>query len=336
MAMKRTAAEEFMKRENQKCKILVIRDLLLETDEQHPLTVPDLIEKLKGFGIEAERKSVTDDLLTLSDYGMDIESVAVGKRKGYYLASRTFEPAELKMLVDSVQAAKFLSPKKTMRLIKKLAALSSRGEAALLKRQLYVSDRVKTDNESIFYNIDAIHGAIAEDREITFLYWQYDLNKKRIMRKNGARYCVSPFALVWDDEFYYLIAYDAADARIKHYRVDKMTRITIGDNERKGKDVFAAIDMSEYTSRNFSMFAGEDADVVLDCDESVIGVIIDRFGSDVSVHANETGFTAFVRVAVSEQFFGWVAALGGAVRIRSPKSVRERFLAHLRHVLDTQ
>ena len=325
-----------MKRENQKCKILVIRDLLLETDEQHPLTVADFIEKLKERGIEAERKSVADDLLTLSEYGMDIESVAVGKRKGYYLASRTFEPAELKMLVDSVQAAKFLSPKKTMRLIKKLATLSSRGEAALLRRQLYLSDRGKTDNESIFYNIDAIHGAIAEDRAITFVYWQYDLSKKRVPRKNGARYCVSPFALIWDDEFYYLIAYDAEDARIKHYRVDKMTRITITDTERQGKEAFRSLDMSAYTSRNFSMFAGEEADVVLDCDANVIGVIIDRFGTDVSVHANETGFTAFVKVAVSEQFFGWVAALGGAVRIVSPKPVKDRFLELLDRVRKAQ
>ena len=325
-----------MKRENQKCKILVIRDLLLETDELHPLTVADLIEKLKARGIEAERKSVADDLLALSDYGMDIESVAVGKRKGYYLASRTFEPAELKMLVDSVQAAKFLSPKKTMRLIKKLATLSSRGEAALLKRQLYVADRGKTENESIFYNIDAIHGAIAEDREITFVYWQYDLNKKRVPRKGGARYCVSPYALVWDDEFYYLIAFDAEDGRIKHYRVDKMNRITIAETARKGGEAFDALDMSAYTSRNFSMFAGEEADVVLDCDNSVIGVIVDRFGTGVSVHANGNGFRAFVKVAVSEQFFGWVAALGGAVRIVSPQPVRERFLALLDRVKAAQ
>ncbi len=325
-----------MKHENQKCKILVIRDLLLETDELHPLTTLDFIAKLKERGIEAERKSVADDLLTLSEYGMDVESVAVGKRKGYYLASRMFEPAELKMLVDSVQAAKFLSPKKTRGLIKKLAGLSSRGEAALLRRQLYISDRGKTDNESVFYNIDAIHGAIGEDREITFVYWQYDLNKKRVPRKSGARYRVSPFALVWDDEFYYLIAYDAADARIKHYRVDKMTRITIGDAERQGKDAFAALDMSAYTSRNFSMFAGEEADVVLDCDASVIGVIVDRFGADVSVHPNGDGFTAFVRVAVSEQFFGWVAALGGAVRIVSPQPVKEQFLALLDRVRRAQ
>ena len=325
-----------MKHENQKCKILVIRDLLLETDELHPLTVADFIAKLRERGIEAERKSVADDLLALSEYGMDIESVAVGKRKGYYLASRTFEPAELKMLVDSVQAAKFLSPKKTMRLIKKLATLSSRGEAALLKRQLYISDRGKTDNESVFYNIDAIHGAIGEDREITFVYWQYDLNKKRVPRKSGARYRVSPFALVWDDEFYYLIAYDAEDARIKHYRVDKMTRITIGDAERQGKDAFASLDMSVYTSRNFSMFAGEEADVVLDCDANLIGVIVDRFGADVSVHPNGDGFTAFVKVAVSEQFFGWVAALGGAVRIVSPQPVKEQFLALLDRVKDAQ
>jgi predicted DNA-binding transcriptional regulator YafY len=325
-----------MKRENQKCKILVIRDLLLETDEQHPLTVADLIAAINGRGIDAERKSVADDIAALTDYGMDIESVAVGKRKGYYLASRTFEPAELKMLVDSVQAAKFLSPKKTRALIKKLAALSSRGEAALLKRQLYLSDRGKTDNESVFYNIDAVHTAIGENREISFVYWQYDLRKKRVPRRNGARYCVSPFALVWDDEFYYLIAYDAEDARIKHYRVDKMNRITILDSERKGRDAFAAIDMGEYTSRNFSMFAGEEADVVLDCDESVIGVIVDRFGTGVSVHPEGNRFRAYVRVAVSEQFFGWVAALGGAVRIVSPQPVRDRFEALLDRVRSAQ
>ena len=316
-----------MKHENQKCKILVIRDLLLETDEQHPMTVADFIEKLKASGIAAERKSVADDLLTLTDYGMDIESVAVGKRKGYYLASRTFEPAELKMLVDSVQAAKFLSPKKTARLIKKLATLSSRGEAALLRRQLYMSDRGKTENESVFYNIDSIHEAIAKDREITFVYWKYDLNKKHVPRKNGARYKVSPFALVWDDEFYYLIAYDAEDACIKHYRVDKMNRITVDETERQGKDVFRSIDMSAYTSRNFSMFAGEEADVTLDCDAGIVGVIVDRFGTDVSIHADGDRFTAFVKVAVSEQFFGWVAALGGAVRIVSPQPVKEQFLA---------
>ena len=325
-----------MKRENQKYKILVISDLLHETDELHPLTVADILVKLKERGIEAERKSVADDLLALSDYGMDIESVAVGKRKGYYLASRTFEPAELKMLVDSVQAAKFISPKKTRGLIKKLATLSSRGEAALLRRQLYMTDRGKTENESVFYNIDAIHGAIAEDHEITFVYWQYDLNKKRVPRKSGARYRVSPYALVWDDEFYYLIAFDAADARIKHYRVDKMNRITIGETARKGKEAFDALDMSAYTSRNFSMFAGEEADVVLDCDEALIGVIVDRFGTGVSVHPNGDGFTAFVKVAVSEQFFGWVAALGGAVRIVSPKPVKEQFLTLLDRVKAAQ
>ncbi len=325
-----------MKRENQKCKILVIRDLLLETDDQHPLTVQDFIARLHERGIEAERKSVADDLMTLTDYGMDIESVAVGKRKGYYLASRMFESAELKMLVDSVQAAKFLSPTKTRRLIKKLATLSSRNEAALLRRQLYISDRGKTDNESVFYNIDAIHEAIGQDREITFVYWQYDLNKKRVPRKNGARYRVSPYALVWDDEFYYLIAYDAEDARIKHYRVDKMTRITVEDAERQGKDVFKTLDMSVYTSRNFSMFAGEEADVVLDCGAGIIGVIIDRFGTDVSIHPDGDRFTAFVKVAVSEQFFGWVAALGGAVRIVSPEPAKEQFLALLDRVKTAQ
>ena len=325
-----------MRYENQKFKILLIRDWLDETDEQHPLTVADFIARLAQEGIRAERKSVTDDLMTLGEYGMDIETVAVGKKKGYYLASRAFETAELKMLVDSVQAAKFLSPRKTRRLIKKLAALSSRGEAALLNRQLYMADRGKTDNESIFYNIDAIHTAIAEAHEITFLYWQYDLNKKCVPRRSGARYCVSPYALVWDDEFYYLIAYDAQDARIKHYRVDKMNAIRISDTPRKGEDVFGSVDMSAYTSRNFSMFAGEEADVVLDCDRDLIGVIVDRFGTDVSLYATENGFRAFVRVAVTDTFFGWVASLGGAVRIMGPKPVADRFGERLKHILSMQ
>ena len=325
-----------MKHENQKFKILLIRDWLDETDELHPLTIADIIERLKREDIHAERKSVTDDLMTLSEYGLDIESLTIGKKKGYYLASRAFETAELKMLVDSVQAARFLSIGKTKRLIKKLASLSSRGEGALLRRQLYVSERNKSDNESIFHNIDAIHGAIAEDREITFLYWQYDINKKRVARKNGARYCISPYALVWDDEYYYLIGYDAEDAKIKHYRVDKMSAIRVSEQPRKGGDVFDQIDMSRYTSRNFSMFAGEEADVVLDCDREMIGVIIDRFGTDVSLHGKENGFSAFVRVAVSEQFFGWVAALGGAVRIASPASVHDAFVQHLDRVKEAQ
>lgn len=321
-----------MKHENQKFKILLIRDWLDETDELHPLTVADIIARLEKEGIHAERKSVTDDLLTLSEYGVDIESVAVGKKKGYYLASRPFETAELKMLADSVQAARFLSVRKTNRLIKKLAALSSRGEAALLRRQIYVADRGKSDNESIFYNIDAIHGAIGDNREITFLYWKYDLGKKRVARKNGARYRISPYALVWDDEYYYLIGYDAAEAKIKHYRVDKMTAIRVADTPREGGEAFEALDMTQYTSRNFSMFAGEEADVVLDCDRDMIGVIVDRFGADVSVHETETGFSAFVRVAVSEQFFGWVTSFGGKVRIASPKPVREAFFTHLDRV----
>ena len=325
-----------MKHENQKFKILLIRDWLDETDELHPLTVSDIIERLKREDIHAERKSVADDLLTLSEYGLDIESQAVGKKKGYYLASRPFETAELKMLVDSVQAARFLSIKKTNRLIKKLAALSSRGEAALLRRQLYVSERNKSDNESIFYNIDAIHGAIAEDKEITFVYWQYDLKKKRVPRKSGARYCISPYALVWDDEYYYLIGYDALDARIKHYRVDKMSAIRVSDSARKGAEAFDTLDMTQYTSRNFSMFAGEEVDAVLDCDRDMIGVIVDRFGTGVSLHETENGFSAFVRVAVSEQFFGWVSALGGAVRIAAPASVREQFLRHLDRVKQAQ
>lgn len=322
---------------NQKLKLLYLRDLLLETDAEHPAKMEDLLAGLHRNGIDAERKSIYSDLEALRLYGLDVLSEKQGKNTVYYVGERTFQLAEVKTLVDSVQAAKFLSERKTMSLIKKLASLSSRHEASLLKRYVYVQDRVKSDNETIFYTVDAIHTAVEQDRKIEFLYWQYNADKKKVYRRDGRRYSVSPFALVWDDENYYLIAYDSEQSILKHYRVDKMERITVTEQEREGKAVFDKVDMAAYTRRNFSMFTGEEVEVVLRVENGLMGVLVDAFGNKVVTRKLDgEHITAHVRVAVSPQFFGWISSLGGGIAIESPDFVRIEFLKMLETVAAAQ
>lgn len=309
---------------DQKQKLLYVRDILLETDAEQPVTVEELRIALKRQGIEAERKSIYNDIETLTEHGIDIIRERRGKQTYYYVGARLFELAELKTLVDSVQAAKFLSTKKSMQLIKKLASLSSRHERTLLNRQVYVQNRIKSSNEGIFYNVDAIHTAIGRDRTISFRYWRYEMGAKRTYRRNGERYRVSPYALVWDDENYYMIAYDADAALLKHYRVDKMENITVEETERSGKDVFAAVDMSLYTRRNFSMFTGEEAEVTLRVRSDFVGVLLDRFGTGIPMEKQSDEYLlARVRVAVSPQFYGWICSLNGGISILSPDFVRD-------------
>lgn len=324
------------KGENQKLKLLYLRDFLLETDAEHPITMEEMLARLKERHVDAERKSIYTDIEALRLYGMDIELKKLGRSAAYYLNSREFETAELKLLVDSVQAAKFLSERKSMKLIKKLASLSSRYEADLLNRQLYVINRDKSQNEAIFYAVDTIHTAIANDMQIRFRYWQYGVDKKPVFRHGGKAYFVSPYALIWDNENYYLIAYDPEAGLCKHFRVDKMSAIAALQTPRTGREVFGTLDMAAYTKRNFSMFAGEEQIVTLRCDNAMVGIIIDRFGQSVSItEEDKTHFLVHVRVAVSPQFFGWLSALEGGVTIAAPEAVRNQYKAHLTKLLET-
>ena len=324
------------KSENQKLKIIYLRELLLETDEDHPITMDQILMRLRERGVDAERKSIYSDLEALRVYGMDIGLKKLGRTAAYYLGMRDFEVAELKLLVDSIQAAKFLSEKKSLQLIKKLAALSSRHERELLNRQLYVLNRDKSQNETIYYAVDAIHAAIANDAQIRFRYWQYNVEKEQELRHNGKTYQVSPFALIWDDENYYLLAYDPETGICKHFRVDKMTHIAVRDEPRDGKEVFGLLNMSAYTKRNFSMFAGKEQLVTLRCDNSMIGVIMDRFGRSVSVtKQDDAHFSVSVKIAVSPQFFGWLSSFEGKVVPIAPQEVREQYRAHLFNVLES-
>lgn len=308
---------------NQKLKIVYLMKILLEkTDETHSITMPEIISSLKNYGISAERKSIYSDIENLRLFGMDIIGEQRERTFYYHVGSRQFELAELKLLVDSVQSAKFITAKKSNELIKKIEGFASKYEASQLQRQVYVAERIKTMNESIYYNVDKIHTAIGANSKISFQYFQWDVHKKMVMRKDGALYEVSPWALSWDDENYYLIAFDSNEDKIKHFRVDKMLHIDVKNEQREGKEKFKEFNMAVYARKTFGMFGGEEQKVKLLCENSFAGVMIDRFGKDVFlVPADETHFTVNVNVAVSRQFLAWVIALGEGVKIVEPESV---------------
>lgn len=308
---------------NQKLKILYLMKILLEkTDETHSITMREILESLEAYGVSAERKSIYSDIENLRSYGLDIIGEKEDKAYSYRVVSRQFELAELKLLVDSIQAARFITAKKSNELIKKLEGLASKYEASQLQRQVYTAERIKTSNESIFYNVDNIHQAIASNVQISFQYFNWDVNKKQVLRKDGALYQVSPWALSWDDENYYLIAFDSAEDKIKHFRVDKMLRIELLSDRREGKLSFQRFDMGAYAKKMFGMFSGEEETVKILCRNELAGVMIDRFGKDVMlVKVDAEHFYVNVKVAVSRQFLAWVIALGDGAKIIGPESV---------------
>ena len=308
---------------NQKLKILYLMKILLEnTDETHSINMPEIIEALESYGINAERKSIYSDIESLRQYGLDIIGEQTDRTFYYHVGNRQFELAELKLLVDSVQAAKFITAKKSNELIKKIEGFASKYEASQLQRQVYVAERIKTMNESIYYNVDMIHAAIGANAKITFQYFQWNVDKKMELRKGGALYKVSPWALSWNEENYYLIAFDGEENKIKHFRVDKMLHIEMTRERREGKKCFREFDMAVYARKMFGMFGAEEQIVKMECRNNLAGVIIDRFGKDVAfMKKDEEHFIVNVKVAVSRQFLGWVIALGEGAKIVGPESV---------------
>ncbi len=299
--------------------------MLEKTDENHGLTINEIKDELESYGIKAERKSLYDDIEILQSFGLDICTVRTNTVK-YYIGNRDFQIPELKLLVDAIQSSKFITRKKSLELIEKLGHLVSENESSQLRREVYVTNRVKTVNEHIYYNVDKIHNAISENKKISFQYFKWELdttNGNKIVktaRKNGEAYRVSPWALCWDDENYYLIAYDSEAEIIKHYRVDKMERIRLLKDERDGSELYKGFNPARYAKSVFSMFGGEECEVKLLVDNNFIGVIVDRFGSDLFiVKHDEHSFTVNVNVMLSPQFYAWVFGLGGGVRILAPE-----------------
>lgn len=311
---------------NQKFKLYCLAKIMLEkTDEEHYITMPEIMAQLGRYDVTADRKSIYSDLRDLEKLGIEVEGEPIGKGYHYHVINHQFELPELKLLVDSIQASKFITEKKTNQLIKKLEGLVSEHEAKQLQRQVHVAGRIKTMNESIYYNVDAIHDAIAENRKIRFQYFKWNVKKQMELRHDGAYYHISPWGLSWDDENYYLIGFDSRAQQIKHYRVDKMLHISLSDDEREGKEHFKKVDMAAYAKKSFGMYGGEEQTVKLLVNNSLAGVIIDRFGKDVMmIPVDDCHFTVNVDVKVSDQFISWVFALGDGAKIIGPESVSEK------------
>lgn len=311
------------KSENQKQKILVLLDLFKsKTDEEHGVTTADIIDYLAEHGIKAERKTVYADLNTLKEYGYEISKEKKDGNYYYTLLDRDFQLPELKLLVDAVQASKFISAKKSSELIKKIENLASVYQAKQLQRQVFVSNRIKTNYENVYYNVDELNLAINENRKIKFDYYEWNLSKEMVLRKNGHKNDISPWSLAWDDENYYLVAFDGNSGIIKHYRVDKMRKIEILDKARDGREEFEEFDAAKYAKKVFGMFTGDEQRVKIQFANKLIGVVIDRFGQDIMIIPKGVDqFVVNVNVKVSNMFLGWIIGLGDGAKILEPESV---------------
>ncbi len=312
---------------NQKLKLYRLARIMTElTDDEHMITMPEIQKELAKYDITADRKSLYDDLEALEILGIEVKGEKVGRKFYYHVSNKQFEIAELKLLVDAIQSSKFITAKKSKELIDKLNTFASKYETDQLNRQVVVQGRVKTMNESIYYFVDDVHRAIAENRQISFEYMKWDTDKTMVPRRDKP-YVVSPWALTWDDENYYLIAYDEEAGCIKHFRVDKLKSIRILKDKRIGKDKFKELDLAKYSKMSFGMYHGEPTKVKIAFHKDLVGVFLDRFGRDIPIHPSEKRdwYETYVDVAVSDQFLGWVFALGTDVKLLGPDRVVDKF-----------
>ncbi|MBQ3054082.1 MAG: WYL domain-containing protein [Clostridia bacterium] len=307
----------------QKLKIpYLLKIFLQDTDSNHGLTMKEIIGKLKIYGIDAERKALYDDIADLRDiFGLDIQ-IKRGKTTTYFLASNILELSQLKMLVDCVQASKFITEGDSNKIIKKLESLTSIYEARELQRQVYIAKRPKSENDTLLDNVDTIHKAIMDNKQISFKYFNYKADKSRHIRNNGKDYLVSPYSLNISEDNYYLICHYDKHEGFTHFRVDRMIDVRLTDYKRLNISEVAGkqFDLGEYSKKVFSMYRGEKEYVSLLCRNSVANAVIDRFGKDVNMYPeDENNFKVNVNVEISPTFFAWLFTFGCDIKIISPQ-----------------
>lgn len=316
-----------------KLKTLYVMKILLElSDDEHPMTAADIDRELRGYGLSADRRSIYNDIEVLEQFGIDV--IKVPGNRGWYVGERELELPELKILIDAIQVAKFIPPKKSENLIKKLESFTSRHLAKKLKRHIFLGNPSKSEFQTIYISVDVIHEAMSGDCRLSFQYMEWTEKKQVRLRHDGSAYQVSPWGLMWDDEYYYLLAYDPGISDIKHYRVDRMLNVRmLPEFKREGKKIYERY-QEGFSRKTFGMYGGDDVFVKLRCTNRMAGVIIDRFGQDTMMLPKDDGhFTVHVLVAQSPQFLGWVASNGADVEILEPKSLREEYCRHLGKIL---
>lgn len=317
--------------DNQKLKILYILDYLQKNSHRDkPVRAGELIDMLERYGIHCDRKTIYSDIAALQDFGVDI-LCQPGRGGGYYVASQSFELPELKLLIDAVQSSRFLTEKKSRALIEKLCTLCSAQDARLMQRDVYVSGRVKSMNETIYYAVDTIQEAIAQNRQIRFRYFDWGLNGMREYRDRA--YTASPYGLCQDNENCYLLAHSPRHGATS-YRVDRMSDILSLEEPRLPCPELTGKALTEYANRLFQMYSGQTADVKLRFHRSLVNVVIDRFGRDILlIPDGDEHFVFTVNVAVSPMFLSWVIGFGSKAKVLYPQSVVEACQAMCREAL---
>ena len=309
-----------MKNESQQALLLLRQYLHQHTDEQHPVSVTDILAFWQQHGIQAGRKSVYTDIELLQNVGMDIVCVKSSQNK-YFVGQRLFELPELKLLVDAVESSRFITEKKSTALIKKLGHLTSTAQAEQLNRRIYMGGTPKPENESIYYNVDTIHNAVQKKQQITFQYFEYTPKKEKILKHDGYKYRFSPYAMIWNRDCYYTVGWSEKHGKIAQFRVDRMTAVEPLEQTAVQTPDF---DPAEYVRKVFGMYPDDLCTVELLCDNEVMRSVIDRFGENVRTETvDEQHFRATVEVAPSPPFFSWVFTFSGKIRIVSPAAVLE-------------
>ena len=323
-----------------KLKLLYIKDYLeRHSDETNPVGGEELLEMLEEKGITCERKAVYNDVQTLRDADYEIFRVKAPKN-GYYLATRTFELPELRLLMDAVQAANFITPKKTKDLIEKIGTLCSEGQAAQLRKQVFIENRVKNTNEEIYYNIDVINKAIQAGRKISFLYGKRRLDDEtHTVALEEKRFVVSPYALVWSNDHYYLVCNNAKYNNLMHTRIDRMKKVELTNARVRSYAEVSPyrlfFDAADYAGKLFNMFSGDVQQVELICADEILEEILDRFGASATITkcGDEPRFRMRTKAVVSDGLVSWVMQFADKIEVVEPKSLRAQMKSRAEAVL---
>lgn len=312
-----------------KRRLLLVQRLLYEnTDEQHPLTTFEILEYLQDKGIVTNRKTLKGDIDLMVESGMDIITVQ-SKPNKYFWGAREFEQAELKLLVDAVSSSRFITQRKSRIITKKIMSLSSINGREELKRNIYAAGRIKADNESFLYIVDTVNEAITRKRKISFQYTDYTPEKKKILKNDGEVYILSPYALFWNDDYYYAVGYSDKHKNVSSFRVDRICNIRMSDEKSvREPDDFS---LERYSRQIFEMYDGDTVRVKLECRNELMRYVIDRFGEDVATEiATEKTFYAYPEVALSPNFYSWLFTFAGEIRIIAPERAKEEYLNKVR------
>ena len=301
----------------------ILKYLYENTDEKHPVSTMQLVKIFLAEDAHAKRKTVKDDIDVLVAEGFDVVTVR-SRNNSFFLRNRKFELPEIRLLIDAVSSSKFINAEKSEILIRKLTGMMSRHQADKISRNLYTAVPVKADNEQIYYIVDAINTAMGEGKKVRFQYFDYNGNKEKCLRHDGAAYSVSPYVLVWDDNHYYMCGYSDDRQMIVNYRVDRMCNTE--KTEEASVPLPDGFSMDEYVQKQFHTFAGDEVEVVLECQDDMMKYIIDRFGEEVETwKESKDTFFAKVRIVDSPAFYGWVLPFEGKIRIVGPEEILDRY-----------